>query len=172
MTIPKLIGELVAVPGGWSVRITRYGSGRRLAQPRFLATPDGQPFASRLAALDALTAWRDEPRSCRQVRLPPEPVTSCNAKVVKRSVPPLANHAQDYELEHKTAKARERRRKAAERKARNLPAVEKLLPERPAQVVRPVADYGDAPVTRIAPFERRNLTLRRRWSGQIGRLVG
>lgn len=65
----KSIGEVLLhtpVQGQHVVRVTRYGSGRKLPEPRYLLD-DGHPFATPMAALAALNQWKAEPRSLKQL---------------------------------------------------------------------------------------------------------
>lgn len=146
----KEIGSVIALStGGYAARVTRYGNGRLLPEPRLLVQADGRPFTSGLKALDALNQWRASARSCQPLtvtrRTPVvEPVVSHDNKPARRIVP-LVNHAQDYELEHvREARRVKRARKAkAERKAYVPAPVVKLLPEAgPTQRIKPRDDVS------------------------------
>lgn len=117
----KTIGNVVAIADqGFAVRLERYPSGRKLPQPRYLLdTSSGTPrcFAGRLAALDALAAYRADPRCARQhTDLPVAPVAA--AEPVRAVLPARVPYVPA------------KRRKAAP--AAPLPEVTKALPDRPA----------------------------------------
>lgn len=63
----KEIGNVERLPeGGFIARVTRYGNGRKLPAPRILLDTShgqGRPFTSGIKALDALNAWKSDPRS-------------------------------------------------------------------------------------------------------------
>ena len=71
---PKEIGYVVPLSGitrGFTVCVTRYPSGRLLPAPRTILDTSGdkpRPFASVLAALDALALWKAGPRAVKPLR--------------------------------------------------------------------------------------------------------
>lgn len=173
------IGAVIALStGGYAARVTRYGNGRLLPEPRLLIQPDGCPFASGLKALDALNQWKVAARSCAPLtvtRTTPvvEPVASHDNKPARRIVP-LVNHAQDYELEHvREARRVKRARKAKAAAKAYVPApVVKLLPEAGptprikarddvSQRIDELIAAGIVEVTRCLPGQSRNYFPRR-----------
>ena len=174
----KEIGHVIPLStGGYAARVTRYGNGRLLPEPRLLIQPDGMPFTSGLKALDALNQWRASARSCQPLtvtaRTPrAQPVVSDDKTV--RKVLPLVNHALDYELEHVREARRVKRARKAKREAKAyVPApVVKLLPvEGPTRLVKARDEVsqrideliasGVVEVTRCLPGASRNYFPRR-----------
>lgn len=175
----KTIGAVIALTGtfpGFVVRVERYGSGRKLPQPRVLMMPDGKPFASRFAAMDALTAWKADPKSVRQVKAAdPVPVRTTRPEhVAPTSL--LTNDMQDYEhdaLHEKQRKAKARRLAKsirAERERRHgaqLPVVVKMPPcpvvgrsqvnrrDKTDLTISQMIDLGLLQVTEVAEASRR-----------------
>lgn len=182
---PIEIGHVVRLSGevaGFVVNVTRYGNGRLLPAPRTLLDTSGpapKPFASPLAALDALAAWKNAPRTVKQLRptdtvaVPVAPAPKPVLRVARQSETKDAS-GNLTEIAPKPGRRpkRMRRSKAAPAPKRELPAITKLLPERPTQIIRDrrtktqalidmLIASGQATVTRCAEFRRTNLDPKR-----------
>lgn len=168
---PIEIGHVVRLSGevaGFVVNVTRYGNGRLLPAPRTLLAKDGRPFASALEALNALATWKNAPRNVRQLHkddqiaapVAPAPKPAIKSGNLTGSGSPTASEAS-----HK-------RSRKIKRANTPLPAITKLLPERPTQIIRDrrtktqalidmLIASGQATVTRCAEFRRPNLDPKR-----------
>lgn len=122
----KPIGQVEPAPAphrGFVVRVTRYPNGRLLPEARILLDTSGAepaPFATAFRAMEALKAFHADPRSCQHVDLP-KPKRRRKAKVVARSV----------------TLRDEPRRPLRVSPGKALPPVVKLMPDMPAQCLKP-----------------------------------
>jgi hypothetical protein len=135
----KEIGHVVRLSTrGFVVRVERYGSGRKLPQPRILVDESNPkspgPFTSVLAAINALQQFREAPRSVKPVT---RETAFCDTQArstvaaPRRLILPIENSAQHYEDEHAAA-----RRKRGAKAPRVNPAAVKLLKREPERRVR------------------------------------
>lgn len=171
---PIEIGHVVRLSGevaGFVVNVTRYGNGRLLPAPRTLLDTSGpapKPFASALAALDALAAWKNAPRTVKQLR----PTDTVAAPVAPAPKPAIKSGNLTGSGSPTASEASHKRSRKIKRANTPLPAITKLLPERPTQIIRDrrtktqalidmLIASGQATVTRCAEFRRPNLDPKR-----------
>ena len=168
----KPIGHVVPLStGGYVVRVTRYGNGRLLPEPRLLCQDDGRPFASGLAALDALNLWKAAPRAVDRI-------TTTSPVPAKPAAPrapdvPLVNHALDYEEEHRAAvrrrKAKAVKRVPAEVTKITMGAPRRTMPQRDKDqlLIASLIASGAVTVTRCLPGMRQSDSRNPRRGGQL-----
>lgn len=127
----KPIAEVIRAPEpftGFVVRCTRYPNGRRLPEPRLLV--DGgdpksvKPFATAFQAMEVMRDWRDNPASVHVLR-----PTDCVGNPVREAPEPKAKPV--------TSRDKPLRRPIPVRPAKALPPVVKLMPDIPAQCLKP-----------------------------------
>lgn len=152
---PKEVGYVVPLSGitrGFTVCVTRYPNGRLLPAPRTILDTSGdkpRPFASVLAALDALALWKAGPRAVKPLRptdsvdlAAPEPVAKRVLRVARESErreAPTAEASGNLTKTRKLSPAARKRRAARVARAQAkpaLPEVVKLMPACPTQIIR------------------------------------
>lgn len=134
----KLLAEVTFAPGYtgfYALRVLRYPNGRKRPEPLLLGDATGQPFASRLTALDACRALTAAPalRTFRPLIAPPtQPVVVPAPKVKRKAKQPAPdNLSAPTTTTTRTVVA-----------PKPVQPVVKLMPPAPTQVIRDKgADY-------------------------------
>lgn len=125
----KPIAEVIPAPKphtGFVVRVTRYPNGRLLPEARILLDTSGAqpaPFATVFRAMEAVKQFQADPRSCKHVDLP-KPKRQRKVKVVEAK--PVTSR--DNVVPRKPIPVKP---------AKDLPPVVKLMPDMPAQCLKP-----------------------------------
>lgn len=130
----KPIAEVIRAPEpftGFVVRCTRYPNGRLLPDARILLDTSGAqpaPFATAFRAMEAMKQFQADPRSCKHVDLPKP----------KRRRPGATKSSE--RADHKNVTSRDNavpRKPIPVKPAKDLPPVVKLMPDMPAQCLKP-----------------------------------